>query len=399
MRETKVCPLCGVNAKQKVVFEVQNLFVSVGSVATCGYDTQKQDYGRGDCEMSLCECEECGYIYNQSFEMSKMQESYKEDLYFTPKVIQGTMGKFIMDLKARILHHAKSKSVFLEIAPGGCDLLLALAKDSLVYSIDPSQSSALYSQEQNIIHIQEFFDRKKIEKALQHKIDFVIFRHLIEHIDKPREFIEEVVSLLQEGAMIYVETPNGEEILRHKRFYELRYEHVAYWTPETLENAFLENGCEVVERVFYYNQQWFGLFLRKAKSKATKQAPKLLPKDINQSLWDSIISLNQALRKFRTIALYGASSHATSLVNYLEKENILKIQYAIDLDTRRQEKFIQKTNICIKRPSRELLSSVDCVLMAMPIYEDKVLENEIKPLISSSSAGGGGGLSSLLAVA
>ncbi|WP_252972765.1 methyltransferase domain-containing protein [Campylobacter helveticus] len=107
------------------------------------------------------------------------------------------------------------------------------------------------------MHLRSLFDDEKLRGNLKHKIDFVIFRHLLEHIDIPREFLESVVRFLENDAMIYIEVPNAEEIFESKGFYEIRHEHCGYWDKATLL------GCELVESVEYYEKQWIGLFFKK----------------------------------------------------------------------------------------------------------------------------------------
>lgn len=68
-------------------------------------------------------------------------------------------------------------------------MLFALSKDSkFIYSVDPSVTpSTLLKDVQNIQHIKGCFSYDVINQKLSHKIDFIISRHLIEHIDTPRK--------------------------------------------------------------------------------------------------------------------------------------------------------------------------------------------------------------------
>ncbi|QBL11979.1 methyltransferase domain-containing protein [Campylobacter helveticus] len=128
----------------------------------------------------------------------------------------------------------------------------------MFYTIDPSFTPQnLLANEKNVMHLRSLFDDEKLRGNLKHKIDFVIFRHLLEHIDIPREFLESVVRFLENDAMIYIEVPNAEEIFESKGFYEIRHEHCGYWDKATLL------GCELVESVEYYEKQWIGLFFKK----------------------------------------------------------------------------------------------------------------------------------------
>ncbi|MBZ7950245.1 hypothetical protein [Campylobacter molothri] len=77
----------------------------------------------------------------------------------------------------------------------------------------------------------------------------------------------------------------------------------------------------------------------------------------------------------------GGGSHANSLITYLSTEICKKIVCAIDKDQRRQGTYLQNSNILILEPRIENLKNIDCVVMAMPIYEKIVFEQEIQKIL------------------
>ncbi|EFQ9482207.1 class I SAM-dependent methyltransferase, partial [Campylobacter jejuni] len=182
-------------------------------------------------DIEIVQCWNCGYVYNKLFDNEKMKQAYFDGEYITPKVISEVMSANIIFLKNKIKKYAGDDKVFLEIAPGACDLLLALLKDfKFAYSVDPSFTpDLLLSNYENISHIRNFFSYQVVKEKINHKINFVILRHLIEHIHNPREFLEDVVKLLEDNGVIYIETPNLLNIINSKRFYEIRHEHCAYY--------------------------------------------------------------------------------------------------------------------------------------------------------------------------
>jgi len=67
--------------------------------------------------------------------------------------------------------------------------------------------------------------------------DIVVLRHVLEHIQRPHEFL----GLLRDvfgDTDIYVEVPEFDWIRRHETLFDVTYEHVNYFTPRTLAALF-----------------------------------------------------------------------------------------------------------------------------------------------------------------
>ncbi|EAL7973730.1 class I SAM-dependent methyltransferase, partial [Campylobacter jejuni] len=337
-------------------------------------------YCKGDMDIEIVQCWNCGYVYNKLFDNEKMKQAYFDGEYITPKVISEVMSANIIFLKNKIKKYAGDDKVFLEIAPGACDLLLALLKDfKFAYSVDPSFTpDLLLSNYENISHIRNFFSYQVVKEKINHKINFVILRHLIEHIHNPREFLEDVVKLLEDNGVIYIETPNLLNIINSKRFYEIRHEHCAYYQENTLINIMLLLGCSLIETLYLYDGQWIGLFFRKNIENRKKRDITYIDYKEGYKFISEIQYLEKILKKYQKIIIYGAGGHANSMMSYLSEDNCKKIIRAIDADERRWGTYLQKSSIKIVEPSIENIKDAECILMIMPIYEKKVIEKEVE---------------------
>ena len=56
----------------------------------------------------------------------------------------------------------------------------------------------------------EFFNVSKIKN----KYDFIIARHLVEHLDNPLQFLKSLENIIYENTKIIIEVPNGEFYLK-----------------------------------------------------------------------------------------------------------------------------------------------------------------------------------------
>ncbi|EDP5630299.1 methyltransferase domain-containing protein, partial [Campylobacter jejuni] len=240
------CPLCNAKSKFEKIFYKENVF-SGSQIFDFYPEKQKNDidFGLGDCIMDIRQCCNCGFIYNFEFDHNKIEKVYSSKKYMQQKVFSKTLNNTLVYIKNKIKSFSDKDDIFLEIAPGLGDLLLALSQEvKFIYAVDPSPSSKeIIKNCNNIKYIQSFFD-EKIKIKIDKKIDFIIFRHLLEHIENPREFLINVVNMLSEQGKIYIEVPNAQEIFDNGRFYEFFHDHVCYFQPNTLINILNELGCE-----------------------------------------------------------------------------------------------------------------------------------------------------------
>lgn len=311
------CPLCEKILNTKRVFYRDRVFAS-GDIFNFEVKKKMGDdgYARGDCIMDLHQCLECGFIFNKTFNLSKMKEVYTSKEYYQQKNFTTFLSQNILKIKDKIKSHSTKDSVFLEIAPGHCDLLSALALESkFVYSVDPSPSSANSQKLQNIFHIQDFFNSENVKNKLKHKVDFVIFRHLLEHIESPRKFLEDIVEFLEYGNRFYIEVPNVSEIFKHKKFYEFYHDHFGFFEENVLINTLNDLGCEFIDKIFLYDEQHMGIFFEKKKEISKKNLPFTLFS--SESYFDeSIEKLNSYLSNYENIAIYGGGDSSQYNISF-----------------------------------------------------------------------------------
>ncbi|EAK9927794.1 class I SAM-dependent methyltransferase [Campylobacter jejuni] len=378
------CPLCNKNSEFKSVFFKDRVFASgdVFEFKPLKY-LGDRDYGKGNCIMDLKQCCKCGYIYNFAFDKDKMMQVYSSDTYYQQKNFTLRLNENLLNIKEKIKTHADQNSVFLEIAPGLCDLLLILAKESkFIYSVDPSPMSFIADQLDNITHIQDFFNVKSLKSQIKHKIDFIIFRHLLEHIETPRKFLEEVVEFLEIGGKIYIEVPNTLEIFEHKKFYELFHDHVGFFQKNILINIMSHLGCKIIDSHFIYEEQWMGLFFEKISEKRIQNLPFKIFND-EKYFVESIERLNNYLLNYENIALMGGGIHSNTMIEFIEERNLKNIKVCFDANPEKQGRYLQNSEIEIVLMNKANLENIDCILMCVPLHEDNVFKNEILEYIKN----------------
>ena len=268
-------------------------------------------------------------------------------------------------------------------------MLTALAPEcDFIYTIDPSLVSLDIPNLACHKHFQGFFDAA-LAAQLPRDIDLIVFRHLLEHIENAGEFLCQVAQIAAPQALIYAEVPNTPEFLGALRFYELFNDHCGYHQKGVLCDFMAQLGCECVGEILLYNEQHLGLFFikngenlgfggEKFTQKAAKRSPKseviFYDETLGKALRNKACELNELLKPYSKIALYGAGAHGNTIITYLDGANLDKIALCFDLDTRKQGRFLQGSNIVIKKPCKAEFIGLECVLVSSPLYEKEVCE-------------------------
>nr|WP_284675661.1 class I SAM-dependent methyltransferase [Helicobacter colisuis] len=286
------------------------------------------------------------------------------------------MGGAIKIIKDKICNYINKDSVCLEVAPGSGDMLNALIQDvKFYYTVDPSLVSLEIEGAANLQHIQGFFNYQEIKDKIKHKVDFILFRHLLEHINTPLSFLKEVASLLHDDGVAYIEVPNFSEIVNHNRFYEITNDHCGYYQENVLINTMSKLGFELTEIIILFREQHMGLFFKKSSNHKNsypldfKRFDNTLEKKFNKTK----NYLETLLESYKEIAIYGAGGHGNSLANYLE--NPKNIKRCFDLDARKQGKYLQNSNILIQEPNEVNFDNIECIIIASPLYEKEIIDS------------------------
>jgi len=76
--------------------------------------------------------------------------------------------------------------------------------------------------------------------------DIVTFFEVLEHIDRPKEFLAEVKTLLKEGGYVAVSVPFRDR-WPFREFNDYPPHHLTRWTEKSLRTFFQTNGFEIVK--------------------------------------------------------------------------------------------------------------------------------------------------------
>jgi SAM-dependent methyltransferase len=339
---------------------------------------------KGDIQLGFCR--HCGHIFNLAFDSELMAytQDYENSLHFSPR-----FRNYAQSLATRLIErHDLHDRDLIEIGCGRGDFLRLLCKlgGNRGVGFDPSHAPQRNSNvaTERITFIQDFYS----ERYADYEADFICCRHVLEHIQFPREFLSSVRGSIAHrlGTVVFFEVPNVLFTLRDLGIWDLIYEHCSYFGASSLSRLFTLCGFDICHLIDTYRGQFlcieaspgegladstcdfqdeFEGMARDVATFADKYRNKL-------GFWQR--HLEQIARSEQRAVVWGAGSKGVTFLNALETQAL--ILYAVDINPRKQGMYLAGTGQRIVPPEFLQKYQPDVVIVMNPIYK-----NEIQQLI------------------
>jgi SAM-dependent methyltransferase len=372
------CPVCH-NPQTTVFFQTESLPVFCNIL----WDSRKKAMAAPLAPIHLAYCHGCGLIYNVAFDPTLMQYSaeYENSLHFSQHFRQ-----WAKETAERLVRQYQlyDKDI-IEIGCGQGDFLAILQRigNNRVLGFDPSYNSnntAADSEKPAITVIPEIYS----ENFSSYPADFICCRHVLEHIDRPLEFLKSIRRTIgRRACVLYFEVPNALYSLEQMGLWDIIYEHCSYFTSDSLANLFLSAGFEPIEVAERYHGQFLTIEARPAPDNtdtildrewAISNIPHLIEKFQNVytekvDSWQS--TLSDLDRQKKRIIIWGAGSKGVTFVNTLSI-SYKQIEYIVDVNPRKCGKFVPGTAQCIVGPDFLKQYRPQATIIMNPVYRSEI---------------------------
>ena len=320
----------------------------------------KADKGEVELVQSLIS----GFVFNKSFTAHKMNyDIHYQNEQSNSLVFKNHLSNVLDLLKSfgiknkKIVEVGCGKGVFF-------DMMLSEGFDC--WGFDPT-----YEGNNERIK-KEYFDETK--RGIQ--ADVIIMRHTLEHITNPFSFLHTIARANDYKGFLFVEVPTFDWIISKNAFWDIFYEHCNYFSEASIGSMF-ENAVTGN----YFNGQYIYLWADLSKIR------KSIPGDFDFRKYDTsmftkkLAEYNQILLNSGSFAIWGAGAKGSTFLNLLDKEREF-IQYVIDINPAKQNKFIAGTGHSIYSPEILAKQPVENILVMNENYIDEVREQIKKYTIS-----------------
>ena len=375
MAETRTCPVC---TSQQV-----DLFLEIEQVPVfCNvlWPTREAalEAARGDLRLGFCDV--CGHVFNYAFDPDLLtyDQAYENSLHFSPRFRQ-----YVEALADRLIgaYDLRGKRA-IDVGCGKGDFLELLCAKGVGEGIgfDPSYEERLTPEQANgrITIIRDLYSPKYAD----YQADLVSCRHVLEHIQAPRRFMQTVRRAIGEaaGTAVFFEVPNVLFTLRELAIWDLIYEHCSYFSPPSLTYLFRTCGFEVRDVADAFAGQYLTLEAFPGEVDGANGSAAAL-QDLKREVasfarrYEEKVSawkrkLEEAKQKEQRVVIWGAGSKGVTILNLLQARD--QVAYAVDINPRKQGRHVAGTGQEIVSPESLRTYKPDVVILMNAIYEGEV---------------------------
>ena len=336
------------------------------------------DAPRGD--IVLTYCRRCGHIFNSAHDSSKMNYSreYENSLHYSPR-----FQSYAASLAKRLVetYDLRSKTV-LEIGCGKGDFLNMLCElgENSGIGFDPSYEVERFPAESqkrfSIIH--DFYT----EKYAKHSADLIVCRHVLEHIESPRPFLNMLRKSVgsNENTILFFEVPNVMFTLKDLGIWDLIYEHCGYFSIRSISKLFRSCNFTPIEI-----EETFGGQYLCVEALASNPARDAKMNEHDDDMIDYVNAFsNQYYRKVdrwrekleelnqskKRIVIWGAGSKGVTFLNTLKTCD--QIKYVADINPHKQGKYIPGMGQKIVPLEFLKVYHPEIIVVMNPIYKEEI---------------------------
>lgn len=310
-------------------------------------------------------CIHCGHVFNKSFTYADVPYTRKSNLMFN----QGTYWKgHLQAIRQLLLRSLPATPVVVEIGCGDGSLLREMAKSmpaGKFYGFDPNAASVT---EDGVEFRGELFEPNTHLRQL--RPDIIICRHVLEHLQQPMRFLEQIAVVASVGTApvrMYLEVPCVDRAISICRLSDYYYEHNSHFTTSSLRAMLYRIGGVIESLDRYYCDEVLGAVInyppeRKMKEAAAETLGHL--QSSQQALTNIGAQLDVLARRDVRVAVWGGTGKASSFMNLCGVDSN-RFPCVVDSDSDKWNTYVPGTGQCIQSPNVLLHHPADIILIPM----------------------------------
>lgn len=370
------CPVCGTSEVRDFI-KIQNVPVHCNLLWSDYSDALAAPKG----DVTLVFCSRCGHIYNRAFDpaLTEYTQAYENSLHFSPRFQQyaQTLANGLVER-----HNLRGREI-VEIGSGRGDFLRLLCDigDNRGTGFDeayvPSEAD---DQDERLVFISEFAWQEHITETP----DMIYARHVLEHIEKPAEFISVIREVIGDASktLLFLEVPDAGYMLRELAIWDILYEHCGYFSSHSISCLLTRGGFRVLGTGNVFGGQFLtaeatpalhssdaGCATSGELSEMAGQVDSFADEFYSKiDSWRSLLAGWQ--EEGKRVAAWGAGTKGVMFLNFLQARD--QIPYIVDINPRKAGMYIVGTGQRIVPPEFLSEHQPDVIILMNAIYRDEI---------------------------
>lgn len=294
------------------------------------YDSKEEAIACPKGNIRLVEDLKTGLVYNDAFspELMVYDGNYQNEQAVSP------LFQRHLEAVATAIERSIGRARLVEVGCGkGYFLEMLLAKGFDVTGFDPTYEGT------NPRVKRQYFSPGTIAQA-----EGLILRHVLEHIQNPVSFLEQLKVVNGGSGQVYIEVPCFDWICEHKAWFDIFYEHVNYFRLADFKRMF--------GKVIESGKIFGGQYLYVIAELSSLRVPLI---DVNNRVdfpSDFTVSITEQNRTEQNkTAIWGGASKGVVFA-LLKARAGHPVDTVIDINPAKQSRFLPGTGLQVKSPAQ-----------------------------------------------
>jgi hypothetical protein len=301
--------------------------------------------------MNFHMCAFCGHVFNTDFNYAQVPYAADSNLMYN----SGPAWQNHMQMLVNKLHTYKDRwisGVAIDIGCGDGQFfsrLLGTMPNASCIGYEPGIEA---DQIKNFSVFRDYFIPER--DLARFRPSLLVCRHVIEHMDKPREFLAEIsywCSVYNLSPIFLVEVPCFDNSLALGRISDFLYEHVSNFTSNSFQTLFSQCGYSTLDINRYYGNEVLAGFFTPNSVPLQFYTDKA--KAFGAGATDSISTVQRQLEEIKqqkkTLVFWGGTGKSAAFLNSYGIDST-NYPLVVDSDVHKVGKFVPGTGQEIQSP-------------------------------------------------
>lgn len=297
-------------------------------------------------------------------------KSFDEDLvvydskYHNNQSLSKSFKTHIENIITKILPHIRNKQELIVEVGCGSGYFVELLQNKGLNAIgyDPSYNG------QNPLIIKDHFNDRSHKKA-----EFLVLRHVLEHIPNPKEFLSKLFSANGYSGRIYIEVPSLDWIFEHNSYFDFTYEHCNYFSEEGLSSFF----DEVIDKGVLFGGQY--QYIIADISKYNPNRERKIEKYSFNNIKQTLIKHRKLIGSYESLYVWGASGKGATFCQLMcstedKRNENCNIDGLVDINPEKFGKYVPQVGNKVYEYSPSLGNEKTIYLVLNDEYLDEINE-------------------------
>ena len=358
------CPICESSDFKEIIYVEQAPKFHVISA-----ETELTEYLFG--KVRLVECSHCQHLFNNEIQTNEKNPGHGSFSTNAP------VSQSMFDRRKKIMEFLSADGDLslnvLEVGAGSGALAAIFAEsNNKVTIVEPESIIDIERLEK--LGVRVIRDNWPTNQLVDEKFDLILCVQVLEHTERPREFLLELANYIKDDGRIYLEVPSGDWVKMHGSAADVHFPHWNYFTGTMIQKLASECDLNISERCELVNGRDIGYILQHIANKSDYSFQVTLQAFDLDKLEESLEIANSRTLKWNislNYAFYGTNSQSQAAFGQLTE---CKPKFVFD-DTpsyRGSFAYSSQLRFPILEPSLDRLKEVDAVVISVYIHDEAI---------------------------